>query len=84
MLLLQVEEFFKTFTFCFNNNYFYFISFISILVILPYLTKIIQFITFYINSFNNPQYTIYHKYFDPFLLIIFFTILNFNIDILKM
>ena len=30
---------------------------------------------------NNPQYTIYHKYFDPFLLIVFFTIFSLKIDL---
>lgn len=71
--------------FVLNNNYFfYFISFVSILVILPYLIKKnSNLLLFILILLNNPQYTIYHKYFDPFLLIIFFTILNFNIDILK-
>ena len=32
---------------------------------------------------NNPQYTIYHKYFDPFILIAFFTIFSFNLDLKK-
>jgi len=32
---------------------------------------------------NNPQYTIYHKYFDPFLLITFFSLFNFKISLQK-
>lgn len=38
-------------------------------------------ITFTLILFNNPQYTIYHKYFDPFLLIIFFSLFNFEISL---
>jgi hypothetical protein len=30
---------------------------------------------------NNPQYTIYHKYFDPFLLILFFSLFNFDLSL---
>jgi len=32
---------------------------------------------------NNPQYTIYHKYFDPFLLITFFSLFIFKISLQK-
>ena len=27
---------------------------------------------------NNPQITVYHKYFDPLLIIMFFTLFNFD------
>ena len=38
---------------------------------------------FLLIIFNNPQYTLYHKYFDPFLLITFFTIFNLNFNLNK-
>ena len=77
--------FFKFSYFFFNNNYLFFlISFFAILIINSLFSKN------YLNIFlivliilNNPQNTIYHKYFDPFLLISFFTIFAFNIDLGK-
>lgn len=67
----------------FNNNlFFYVISFLSILVILPsLLSKKENLFLFILILINNPQYTIYHKYFDPFLLIAFFSLFNFNISL---
>ena len=77
--------FFKLSNFLFENNLlFFFICFISILAILPLLyRKKINFLIFFLIIINNPQYTIYHKYFDPFLLITFFTIFDFKFDINK-
>lgn len=77
--------FFKISNFIFNNNYLFFIiCFISILTIIPLLSQNkINFLIFFLILINNPQYTIYHKYFDPFLLIIFFTIFKFKFDINK-
>ena len=73
--------FFKFSNQFFNNNlFFYFISFVSILIILPLLRyKKKNLFLFIIIIINNPQYTIYHKYFDPFLLITFFSLFNFKI-----
>ena len=75
--------FFKLSYFIFNNNYFfYLISFISVLVVCSLAQKdYLNILIFVLIILNNPQYTIYHKYFDPFVLIIFFTILSLNIDI---
>ena len=75
--------FFKFSNFIFNNNiFFYIIALISILVFLPYLfISKENFVFFVLILFNNPQYTIYHKYFDPFLLIIFFSLFNFEISL---
>ena len=75
--------FFKFSNFIFNNNiFFYIIALISILVFLPYLfINKENFVLFVLILFNNPQYTIYHKYFDPFLLIIFFSLFNFEISL---
>ena len=77
--------FFKTSHYVFNNNYlFYLISFFAILSICPLILKnYLNIFLFVIIILNNPQYTIYHKYFDPFLLITFFTIFSFNIDLKK-
>jgi hypothetical protein len=79
--------FFKISYLIFKNNYlFYFISLISIMSILPLLKEDkFNILLFLLIIINNPQYTIYHKYFDPFLLIMFFSIFNFkfNIDKIK-
>ena len=77
--------FFKVSYYLFQNNYlFYLISFFAILVICSLLSKnyfnILLIITI---VFNNPQYTIYHKYFDPFLLIVCLTIFSFSLDLKK-
>ncbi len=75
--------FFKVSNFLFNNNYlFYIIGFISILTFLPYLKNNKEnLLIFILILINNPQYTIYHKYFDPFLLIMFFSLFNFEISL---
>ena len=77
--------FFKLSNFLFNNNYlFYLISFFSILITYTLISKnYINILLFILIIFNNPQYTIYHKYFDPFLLITFLTIFSFNTDLKK-
>ena len=74
---------FKTSNFLFNNNYIFFIfSFISILICLPLLLKNkYNILLFILIILNNPQYTLYHKYFDPFLLITFFTLFSLNIKL---
>ena len=59
---------------------YYWINFNSIF--LPYLfINKENFLILVLILFNNPQYTIYHKYFDPFLLIIFFSLFNFQISL---
>ena len=77
--------FFKVSNFFLENNYlFYLISFFAIIIINPLIFKnYLNILLFMIIILNNPQYTIYHKYFDPFLLISFFTIFSFNIDLKK-
>ena len=65
----------------FNNNILFFVfCFFSII----FLISIINFNFFNILLLvliilNNPQYTIYHKYFDPFLKSCFFSVFNFKI-----
>ena len=73
----------KASNFLFNNNFiFYLFSYLSILVFLPLLIKNkYNILLFLLIVLNNPQYTLYHKYFDPFLLITFFTIFSFKISL---
>ena len=77
--------FFKVSYYLFQNNYlFYLISFFAILVICSLISKNYLNILLIITIiFNNPQYTIYHKYFDPFLLIVCLTIFSFSLDLKK-
>jgi len=54
------------------------------MIITPLLIKNkFNFLLFILIILNNPQYTIYHKYFDPFLIISFFTIFKFETNMLN-
>jgi hypothetical protein len=77
--------FFKASNYFFNNNFIFFIiCFFSMLAILPViLSNYMNLILFLLIILNNPQYTIYHKYFDPFLIISYFLIFHLNIDLKK-
>ena len=77
--------FFKISNFVFNNNYlFYLISFFSILIICSLVSKnYFNVLLLLLIIINNPQYTMYHKYFDPFILIAFLTIFSFDLDLKK-
>ena len=68
--------FFKISDFLFKNNIlFFFISAISIFIIYKiFFNSNINFLIILLLLLNNPQLTIYHKYYDPFLLILFFTL----------
>ena len=67
-----------------NNILFFIICFVSILIIANLSNlKFQNFLLFILILLSNPQITIYHKYYDPFLLIIFFTLFNFNINLPK-
>ena len=73
--------FFKFLKLLFENNYaFYLISLISIYCILelcennPFNSLII-----FLLIISNLQYSIYHKYYDPLLLILFFSIFDINL-----
>jgi hypothetical protein len=76
---------FKFSNFFLNNNILFFIvCFVSILIITNLSNlKFQNFLLFLLILLSNPQITIYHKYYDPFLLIIFFTLFNFNINLSK-
>ena len=77
--------FLKLSNFIFQNNYlFYLICLASLLLVLPLIyTKKLNILLLFLILLNNPQYTMYHKYFDPFLLIIFFTIFSLKINFEK-
>ncbi len=73
--------FFKLFYVFLDNRYLFFtFVFISLFYVLTLLNlKFNNYILVIILIFSNPQITVYHKYYDPLLLILFF--LLFNIDI---
>jgi hypothetical protein len=66
----------------FNNNYFvYFLSFLGFLLIFNLSYKSLNnFLIIFMIILSNPQLEIYHKYYDPILLIFFFTLFNFNFN----
>lgn len=70
----------------FNNNYFiYFFSFFGFLLIFNLSYKNFNnFLLIILVILGNPQLEIYHKYYEPMLLIIFFTLFNFNFNRLKL
>ena len=66
----------------FENNYlFYLVSLFSIILIW-YFAKlsINNYILIFIIIISNIQNTIYHKYYDPLIMILFFTLLNTNLN----
>ena len=67
-----------------NNILFFIICFVSILIIINLSnSKFENILLLILILLANPQITIYHKYYDPFLLIAFFTLFNFNINLSK-
>jgi len=73
--------FHKFSNFAFSNNYFFFISaFLSILIIYLLIEKKNNnFLLLLILILYNPQFTIYLKYFDPMVLIVFLTLIDFDL-----
>ena len=66
--------------FIFRNNFAFYIFFIiSAFFILKviFLDKINNFLIFLILVLITPQYHIFHKYYDPLVIILIFTIINF-------
>ena len=74
--------FFKISNYLLNNNIIlYFFSFISIFLIFQLSYKNFNnFLLFLILVLLNPQLSIYHKYYDPLILILVFTIFSSKID----
>jgi hypothetical protein len=66
----------------FNNNYFlYFFSFLGFLLIFNLSYKCLNnFLLIFFIILGNPQLEIYHKYYEPMLLILFFTLFNINFN----
>jgi len=77
--------FFKLSYFLFNNSTLFFItSFISILFIFNiFKLNFNNFLLFLILILSTPQLTIYHKYFDVLLIMLFFLFCEFKFDIKK-
>ena len=68
-----------------NNILFFFISFVSIFIIFSLIQrKPDNVLLFLLLLLSNPQISIYHKYYDPFLLILLFTMFNLNLDIKRL
>ena len=70
--------FFQLSNFFFNNNYFFFfLSFVSLMLLINFSkNNINNFLVFFLLILSNIQNTIYHKYYDPLVLILFFTLIN--------
>ena len=67
-----------------NNILFFLISFLSILLVVSlWNIDINNKILLFCLVLGNPQLTIYHKYFDPLLIVLFFLLFNFNVSIQK-
>jgi len=78
--------FFKTSKLLFENNYlFYFICFFSLFFLIEICKNNLNSIMIiFCLLLSNPQITIYHKYYDPLILIIFLLLLNFKTDSKKL
>ncbi len=78
--------FFKLSFILFESKYFFLIiSFISLFYISNFFKlNLNNILIFMILIFSNPHLTIYHKYYDPLLMILFFTLFEFNLDIKKL
>ena len=75
--------FFKISNFLFGNYLFFFIV-VLFSIVLNYLifsSSINNLLIIFLLILSNPQLTIYHKYYDPFLLILFLTL--FDLDLMK-
>jgi hypothetical protein len=72
--------FYKFSNFVFGNNLFLFIVSFFGIILLIILSTIDpkNFFLICIIFLNNPQLEIYHKYYDPILFVLFFTLFNIN------
>ena len=68
--------FFQISNFFLNDNFiFYIFSFLSLMLILYFSYKNLNnFLIIFVLILSNVQNTIYHKYYDPLILILFFTV----------
>ena len=74
--------FFQLSNFFFKNNYFfYLVSFISLMILSNFSKHDINnFVIFFLLIISNIQNTIYHKYYDPLIMIMFFTLFNTSLN----
>ena len=74
--------FFKFSYYLFENNlFFYLISCIGIFFLFNLINfNYKNFVLFLVLLLGNPQITVYHKYYDPLIIILLFTIFNIKID----
>ena len=77
--------FFKISYYLFNNNYLFFIISLISIIFLGIIcnNKFDNFLLFFLLLLNNPQISIYHKYYDPFILILALSIFNFQFNLKK-
>ena len=78
--------FFKISKLLFQNNYlFYFICFFSLVFLIEICkNNLNNTMIIFCLILSNPQITIYHKYYDPLMLLIFLLLFNFKIDSKKL
>ncbi len=74
--------FFKISNFIFENNLFFFVFVIFSLIFnyLIFSSSINNLLIILLLILSNPQLTIYHKYYDPFLLILFLTLFDLDLN----
>ena len=67
----------------FNNSYlFYLFSFISLIIIFTFFkSNTNNLLIFIVLIISNPQLTIYHKYYDPLLILLFLLSFEFKFNI---
>ena len=70
--------FFQLSNFFFKNNYFFYLISLLSLILLGNFSKhnVNNSIVFFLLIISNIQNTIYHKYYDPLVMILFFTLIN--------
>ncbi len=65
-----------------DNNFFYLVCFISLALLYYFISKNLNnLLIFVVLISSNIQNTIYHKYYDPLIMILLFTIINNKVAI---
>jgi hypothetical protein len=72
---------FKASNIILGNNYLFYLFSLSGLLLICHLSykNLNNLLLIFLIFLNNPQLEVYHKYYDPMLLILFFTLFNLNI-----
>jgi hypothetical protein len=73
--------FFKVSNIILRNNYILYVASLIGLLLMCHLSykSLNNFLLIFLIFLNNPQLEVYHKYYDPMLLILFFTLFDLNI-----